>query len=161
MFSLWLRRGSFCETVSMETLEKYERIGQVEQTQWNPFRSPFYGLWCPGIFCFFWFWGLKMLHLSFCTASATSGHRVAPTQGGGLCFLHNSTSRTVVLISPGVWGSEVKESMLCLLCLLLFSPWWKLSSVNVIVFYLFYNGYLTKGLAFLLYRSSNREPLKI
>ena len=84
-------------------------------------------------------------------------HGVPLTWGGRLCSLRHSTSRTVFSSPLMCLGSEVKETMLYFLCLVIFfllnGSW---DSINVIVIYLFYNGYLAKGFS-LLYWISNES----
>ena len=161
--SLWLRRGSFCETVSVETLRKHRKNWPSwnKHKQWDPFHSPFVDCDCP-VFSSFSGSDADMLHRSFCTASATSETRVPLTWGGRLCSLCHSISRTVFSSPLTCLGSEVKETMLYFLCLVIFflldGSW---GSVNVIVIYLFYNGYLAKGFSLSSLLNYKWEPLKI
>ena len=93
---LWLRRGSFCEAVSMETLRKHRK----NWPSWNKHSEIHFVvlLWTVIVqaFLFFLVLRLKCFISHSVQPRPPLRHRVAPSQGGGLCFLHSSTSRTVV-----------------------------------------------------------------
>ena len=104
--SLWLRSGSFSETVSMETLRKYRKNWPSwnKHKQWNSFHSPFVDCDCPVHLFLFWFWCWNASS-HFARPQPPLRHGVPQTWGGRLCSLRHSTSRTVVLIPTNVYGN--------------------------------------------------------
>ena len=125
-----------------------------EHKQWNPFHSPFVDCDCPAQLCLFWFWcwnasplilyGLAHIWDTVSLLAEEEGFTPNIKAPAGKLF-------SSPLMCLGIWDNG-KDASLALFTPL--SPGWKLRLVNIIVFYLFHNGYLAKGYFFLCWTSN-------